>query len=746
LLLVTAAALLAIALPNDELRACGWAPPTIEELTTFEPAVLGEDESRGLYYDPFLQGLGGRCDECVNRQMVEDWATFLAGAVKTEDWSRALLEASSQELDALVQAVAAGPAPAHAPALPPGKYDSFAEVNPSQRQKVLAALAFVKLAREVEPLATLVSKDGSDGPGPAVAQPKASQTLLGKARAALARTREAFLKQRYAFQVLRLLFYRKDFSGVLGFQKDNARTLGAPSVDLSWRTRYYVAGALMRTEQRAAANLELARIHAGYAPLAGAAADDFAPMEETDWQETLGLAADVREKTELWRLVGLKQDGIAAMREIVRLDPSSDLLALLAVRELTRVDYDAPPEAQDPKQTAARRKAAALVERLAAQIADTPGADRPWLMNLVAGHLAARRGDRAASAARLSRAVAARPWDERVVDQAWASSLLAEAASYRVSEASEARFAKLANESHVVFGRIETLRGWLRAELARAYRKAGRLVEAEFLVPGSTDARPAPSRYSADPAPRPQRWDNPDFLRAAIARAGRPAAPFDRWLFDTWGAHVKPDLEQKLGLLYLERGQFAASAHVFRTTDATSSDLGTDPFVIHIRDCHDCDHAAYGSSPWTQASFAARLAELEVTARGSGESAAEASLLLGNAMYNLSWYGNARALFNDYTDHRFDVTRAERWYQRAFDLTRQRELKSRAAYDAAKAELGSLLERDDTYVAVLPVPTHWFGVLSSLSDTAYHREVLAECSHYRRWWSRTHAPDPKGRN
>ncbi|MBN1605091.1 MAG: hypothetical protein JW940_00580, partial [Polyangiaceae bacterium] len=445
----------------------------------------------------------------------------------------------------------------------------------------------------------------------------------------------------------------------------------------------------------------------------------------------------LREKTELWRLVGLKMDGLTAMREILKLDPHSNLLGLLAVRELTRVDYSAS-EMEDPKRTAARRKAAAPVERLAAQIADTPGADRPWLMNLVAGHLAARRGDRAAAAARLSRAVAARPGDQRVRDQAWASSLLAQAASYRVSPSSEAQFAKAANESHPVFGRLDSLRGWLRAELARAYRRAGRLVEAELLAPGSTDARPAATRFSMDRPTRPKRWDDPDFLRAAIARASRPVSAFDRWLYSTWGDHVKSDLQQKLGLVYLERGQYAASVRVFRTTDAVAADLGTDPFVVRIRDCHDCDHAAYAAGSWTLASFAARLAQLESKARGSGERAAEASLLLGHALYNLSWYGNARELFNEYYDHRFDVTRAERWYQRAFDLTRQPELKSRAAYGAAKAELGALIERNKNNTDVLPVPTRWFTALSSLGDTAYHKEVLAECSHYRRWRSRTH--------
>jgi hypothetical protein len=31
---------------------------------------------------------------------------------------------------------------------------------------------------------------------------------------------------------------------------------------------------------------------------------------------------------------------------------------------------------------------------------------------------------------------------------------------------------------------------------------------------------------------------------------------------------------------------------------------------------------------------------------------------------------------------------------------------------------------------------HWFAIVKTFADTAYHREVLAECGHYRRWVAR----------
>ncbi len=70
-------------------------------------------------------------------------------------------------------------------------------------------------------------------------------------------------------------------------------------------------------------------------------------------------------------------------------------------------------------------------------------------------------------------------------------------------------------------------------------------------------------------------------------------------------------------------------------------------------------------------------------------------------------------------------------------LARDRELKAQAAFLAAKAERGTLIEKQQAtparLTADLPVPTSWFPVVKSFADTAYHRQVLTECGTYRSW-------------
>jgi hypothetical protein len=230
--------------------------------------------------------------------------------------------------------------------------------------------------------------------------------------------------------------------------------------------------------------------------------------------------------------------------------------------------------------------------------------------------------------------------------------------------------------------------------------------------------------YASSPrpsaAPGQTAWQDPVFVGRLIARVAKPATAFDRFLIAGSG-YTQPGLERELALAYLVAGDFAAADKVFKTTSALSDGLGTDPFVIHIRDCHDCDQAKYRDAPWTHASFVARLLELQKAAKGNGGKAARAAFLLGNGLYNMTFYGNARSVFAWTHQATVDTRPAERWYKLAFELAVDRELKAQAAFMAAKAELAQLLESGDPKVETLadgqPVPRRWFPVVRELSDT-----------------------------
>jgi hypothetical protein len=685
-------------------KACGYFNDDPGSASSFDPRVIdGGPALAAQFYNPFQPWIGGFWG-FDRDEIVADWAGYLGSAVGGE-WPRILFQAGLADLDGLIFFMQG-----KQPRPPPGwDQPPIASASAAAREKLVPSLFLVGFARRVEPFAEGRPDDWHGAAAlaewsrrlEAAGDPAALQANGEKA---LARAKDPFLRQRYAFLLLRLRFHRQDWDGAVRFHDANASTLAGPSVSLRWRARYYLAGAHWRAKRYAQANLELARIHAAYPPLDSATIRDFHPMEEKDWQATLALATTVREKTELWQMVGLTKDALAGIQGIVALDPGSQLVELLAVREVNRVEH--------------QRLDGGPLEGLARKLAQTKGVRRPWLFDLVEGHLAALRGDLPAARVALERATKRAPKDRAVQAQARASLGIAMAKAWRPDDARLGDELARTMENVAGAGYAGTARAMVLRTLAGTCRAAGLRIEAELAQPANTWSLSSSPRGRMPVAP----WDQPAFIEALIAHVSNPKTPFQRFLVQASGYTV-PGLQEELARLHLLHGDFPAAERALSRTPGGAK-LGTDPFVMHLSDCHDCDHAKYAGSPWTLKSFVSRLAELERTAAGAGEEAARASFELGSGTYNMTFAGNARAVFAGSHAATSDTSMAERRFKRAHDLTADRELKAKAATMAAKCELARSGESESRT---------WYPALRALSDTAYQKEVLAECGWYRDW-------------
>ncbi|HEX7839042.1 MAG TPA: hypothetical protein VF469_16300 [Kofleriaceae bacterium] len=404
-------------------------------------------------------------------------------------------------------------------------------------------------------------------------------TTLGKelsaAQRGLKAAKQPFLRQRYAFAVLRSLFYRQDWPAAIAFFDQNTALLSAPSEDLRWRARFYVAGALRRTGQAGRANLELARIHAGYTPLAGAAVFDFKPAEEADWQASLQLTRDAKEKAALWSMIGIKHDPVVGAQQILKLDPKSKLIPLLLVREMSRVEsmvdrqFMAPP---DKQQVAAQNKAYAKLEQLATKLLATPGAAKPYVYELMLGHIAGRRGDLAGTRAHAQKAVAMAPREARVASQAKASVAIALVQAFQVNPQNEDELATLMSQIDPEFARMRSVSNEVRTKLALAYATANRMIDAEFLAQGISPAFDD-GNFQVNSKIKTN-WHSVPFLKEMIARTDQRTTEFDRFVLAS--SHVKEDLQHELAVRHALDGDFTSAKLVFETTKARSDLLRTD--------------------------------------------------------------------------------------------------------------------------------------------------------------------------
>lgn len=723
--IVGAAVAASVLVRNDDAEACAGWEPSIADMTTFDPSVLGEDTWGGLEYDPFTEGYGGGCDECMAKAMFDDWQGFLGDAVSPADWQQVLMKASLADVFAIEQRLSGKSAKA-----PKGfETSSLWTASGDGQKKLYRAVEFVELLKRMEPNVTFEMWEQKVRPADPLVKELAAAQRGQKA------AKEPFLQQRYAFAALRALFYRKEWAKAVQFFDANATALGAPSADLSWRARYYVAGALRKDGRAPRANLELARIHAGYYPLTGLAIMDFRPAEEADWKEALKLATDKRDKVALWRMVGLKHDPLVAAQEILKLDPKSALVPLLVVRELghteSMIEATFTPT-PDKAQVAAQKKAYSRIETLALRLADAPGTAKPWVYDLVAGHIAAKRGDLTATRTRMAKAMARAPSDKRIASQAKASIAIALVADWKLNPQNETELAALMRDVDPGFGRMSSLKNEVRTKLALAYAAANKIVDAEFLAHTVRDDFDGDSMLSQKINAK---WQSVPFLKEMIARTDQRTTEFDRFVLQD--SHVKESLQLDLAVRLTLDGDFAGAKAVFEKTAAKSELLRTDPFVIHPVDCHDCDHEKFGEkAKWTHRNLVERLAELELTAKGGGEAGAQAALAIGNALYNITHHGNARSFTDPTHQSTTDARLAERYYKKVYDSSGNRELKAKAAWLAAKAELGTMiyqeqLARPQDFVDAAPMtPKTWFPIFARFSNTKYYKEVLAECGRF----------------
>ena len=177
------------------------------------------------------------------------------------------------------------------------------------------------------------------------------------------------------------------------------------------------------------------------------------------------------------------------------------------------------------------------------------------------------------------------------------------------------------------------------------------------------------------------------------------------------------------------------------------------PFNAHIWDNHDAEHALGKTYPMDKFLRTLKLMQEKLDKK---EAVYQNSLLLGNAFYNITHFGNVRAYQSDivgysYSPYGFspamrqmitDCSLAKKYYQMALDAANTKEQKAKCTYMLAKCERNDYYykkyysqyanewseENDDVdFIA-------WQSfqkLKEEYSDTQYYQEVIEECGYFK---------------
>ncbi len=184
--------------------------------------------------------------------------------------------------------------------------------------------------------------------------------------------------------------------------------------------------------------------------------------------------------------------------------------------------------------------------------------------------------------------------------------------------------------------------------------------------------------------------------------------------------------------------------------------LPGNPFNGRLNDCHDCDHEAPQKQKFTPLSFVQTLQSVK-TEMKAGKNVYRNALLLANAYYNITFYGNARLFYESniigtghtdptfidakYRDKFTDMKLAARYYEYALRNAITNEQRARCTFMLSKCERNEYYnnkyaEADQSKgyydgSEIPPAGKYFAALKNKYAGTAYYKEVLQECGYFK---------------
>ena len=562
-------------------------------------------------------------------------------------------------------------------------------------------------------------------------------------------TKDAFLKNRYWFLVVKASFYSdRQVNGVAFF---NQTEKSVPKNTLYYRALAYVAGVEYKQKHYAKSNFLYSQVFDKCPSLRVVSAYCFHPQEQKDWKQSLVLAKTDEEKAALWAIQGYYNDEEKAIAEIYKLQPKSQHLDYLLTRLINnqenRIDQSFKDKSVlDNKKTTKDSIKKSTIE-LVAKIAQSDKTTKPYLWNVAAGYLETLNGNFNQADKNFDKAESKMPKPPLAIDQLRLLRFVNNLSKIDQLNSSNEK-SILADLTWLYFEvpqkpienfRYQNATGWSKNYLASLYRTQKNTVMTEI--------------FNSDT----KFYDNDTNLLAIKAFLSKEnltelekigAKIYEIKLADiNYFQGVKATFENKIP---------EAIAFLSKAEGIEGTVFYGNPFLGNIKDCHDCDHQAIQKKKYTMLDFLTIIKKMQDNVTKKVD-VYNNSLLLGNAFYNITHFGNGRLFYEgkiagegstpDYfrdpiRDMIINCSLAKAYYEKAFLATKNIEQKAKCQYMIAKCERNDYYNKkyyslnlstwdiqDDksNFIA-------WQGfknLKTSYSKTKYYKEIINECGYFK---------------
>src|SRR5690554_1244121 len=583
--------------------------------------------------------------------------------------------------------------------------------------------------------------------------------------------KDTFYLNRLWFQVLRAKFYSEDRASVIAFFEQTAKK--QPKNSLYYRGLSYVGGAYKSLKNYEKANTAFAQVFDEFEPLMPSALFDYRPLASTEFDHTIKSASLQQTKEALFALQGYYTNEFDAMKKLYQINPASKHLDFLLSRwvnineqnintynEYATLDIDAKKIKEELKS-----KVDVSHLKWISSVADDNKVSNPYIWKAAAAYFNSLIGDYQKSTVLLQQAhtLAKNPEQK---SQVRSLRLLNNLLSIdKMDIASEGKLIEDVNwlfydESNVNYytstNRVSYLQSFTKKYISALYQSEGNMLMSEltYSVKGFfKNQKQSEAMEQLLLSKTKTAWQE---IFVGIYPYKLADIYESRGIYLFYQDKIDEAIAEfeKIEPFEIREYNWETKKYETRMLDYKAVELPGNPFNGKIKDCNDCDHQAKQSVKYSQLSFLKKVKEMKDKIV-SGEDVYNNALLVGNAFYNASYFGNARTFYynniineygnsisNEHANILFGMDNVKKYYHLAQKAAADNEQKAKMAYMLAKTE------RNDFYsLNYFSQPyfypygdfvsfKKWQGFVdlkNNYSDTKYYQEVINECGYFRKY-------------
>jgi len=587
--------------------------------------------------------------------------------------------------------------------------------------------------------------------------------------------KDDFFSNRIWFQIVRSKFYSSDRSSVIPFFNESQQN--QPKNSLYFQALSYVGGAYKSVNNYEKANATFAQVFNSSRPMMASALFDYKPLDKASFLALLKQEPNNSVKEAMYAMQGYYTNEFSAMQDLYKLNPNSPHLDFLLSRwvnineqsinvynEYQKLDIDAQKVKKELKDKVNTQQL-----KWVNTLANDSKVYNPYIWKATAAYFNSLVGDYNKATALLKEAHSLSKNQQqkgqvrslRLFNNLLSANQMDLTTEGKLIEDVNWLFYDDGNAAPDYYNtnksRVFYLQSFTKKYLRSLYQKQGNVLMAELTFPIQgfyKDQKQSVAIEKLLLSSQRSAWQD---IFVGIYPYKLADIYESRGIYLFYQDKIDEAIVEFEKITPFETKQYKWETDTYENVliDYRNVELLGNPFNGKIKDCNDCDHVAKQSVKYTQLQFLKKVKEMKAKITAA-EDVYNNALLVGNAFYNASYFGNARSFYynsiigeygnsigKEHSQMLYGMQNVQKYYNMAKKAATDNEQKAKMAYMLAK------VERNDFYSNSYFMPNEYFypygdfvsfkkwqgfkELDADFSDTKYYQEVIAECGYFRKY-------------